>query len=1245
MLTDPSLNRIIYSPNPAVQQTIEALLRVGLAPIPVVPLQENGGYTPIHGKVPSYFVNSKAKLLAHQQLGLHDRLPTEEELKLWFSDPRIGIGTFGSSDGLTCWVDFDVKHFNNSRTECGLTVKKWREENSITDSWVDASGGGGFHVLVRFKEKPNFSKFALSPNGEHKGEILSHGQFCVLAPSIHPSGKPYICQYQGGIGYFDNAESARLYPVKSHSEVKPEIKSAEHKPTYQPTTSNGQWTQSDWAKSLLAALHPSRANDYDTWIKVGMALRSLNDPQLLGNWIEWSKQSSKFQPGECERRWGSFKAEGKITLGTLSYLAKQDGWVNPFKNVVSTPEEWKKQQAQKDWQRWIAWRKFTPTKEINQPYFSFGDVPAKGVVVAGKSGLGTGKTQELNVILNSSKKGSRLIGYRNNLLYQTAERLSQNGRTYYHLRRDESCGMLGDFNSHIAYCLDSIPRTYSQHYQDVDIILDETCSVLLHGINGGTLGSEQSYCLEVLRQALIECDRVFCLDGNLRDIDIDLIEKLSGKKAIRIENTYKPEPHHITFINAGNDDEEEVKKGARSPLVAALLGEDVRPWIITDSLKRSKVYDQLLREQKKAGYVLNSETSNEEWAREFLANPSTFIETYKPDYIILSPSGESGIDVHGNAWFTHKFSFFSGVLTTNSQTQIMFRLRDNIPHYVFCPEKGLPSDRNTPKTYNAEKFQELAEKFIQQSAELASEEFSDPSLFKSIFQKVLDKNNSDYWQYSCKLGAIDQFEIDHLRECLIYALKESGHIVEEVKWATDIAAKEKEKEATEQVIDNHAQAIYYAEDIDEFAAEDIRVKESNYEERIKLEKYDLLKRLPGIKDSQEWASEQKAKEFLKNCHLKNRNAISELERFWLVHHPEISAKSHFISWCYRASAKYFFNGGARKSHHSTVWALNQLDITTFFDEEAEWHKDSPEVIKLVERGKQPEIILALGIKPQKSNSDGSERIPYLKQLLNLCGLPLKAASRKGGKKNRTRTYKLMPECVYDSSRLTILDCIERKYREKNQEEEIEKALTAVDTQIAKECAENGTPPPASTPLLIYKNQGGVDAPLPDLPPPHSEPVLATPPLEVCEKSSEQNLTPTEQAIEAFKEVNSVGDFQKLIAQYPREVLEDAADMQDSAPARARARRMLEAVKPQSAALNSLEVAEAVRAAIANEEYRRIFYLNRDESVRLGWDNDQRRDCLMAKFGKTPLSRLDEQELLELYDYLKTLPTPDPSSSG
>jgi hypothetical protein len=196
--------------------------------------------------------------------------------------------------------------------------------------------------------------------------------------------------------------------------------------------------------------------------------------------------------------------------------------------------------------------------------------------------------------------------------------------------------------------------------------------------------------------------------------------------------------------------------------------------------------------------------------------------------------------------------------------------------------------------------------------------------------------------------------------------------------------------------------------------------------------------------------------------------------------------------------------------------------------------------------------------------------------------------------------------------------------------------------------DSGNVPPCNS---FNANVGG-DVTSLDAQTPHGEPVLAVLPLEVFEKSSEQKLTVTELAKEAFKGVNSVGDFQKLIAQYPREVLEDAADLQDSQPERARARRWLEAVQPQSVGVNSLQaaptalaVAEAEKPASSSEEYKRLCALNHDEAYRLSWDKEQRSDCLITKFGKTSLFRLDEQELLELYDYLKTLPTPEPSSSG
>ncbi len=77
------------------------------------------------------------------------------------------------------------------------------------------------------------------------------------------------------------------------------------------------------AQQLLAHIKPR--DDYDGWLKVGMALHSV-DPGLLSDWTDWSRQCSNFDEDECLAKWGSFKSSG-YTIGTLHYLAEQDGYV------------------------------------------------------------------------------------------------------------------------------------------------------------------------------------------------------------------------------------------------------------------------------------------------------------------------------------------------------------------------------------------------------------------------------------------------------------------------------------------------------------------------------------------------------------------------------------------------------------------------------------------------------------------------------------------------------------------------------------------------------------------------------------------------------------------------------------------------------------------------------------------------------------------------------------------------------
>jgi predicted P-loop ATPase len=92
------------------------------------------------------------------------------------------------------------------------------------------------------------------------------------------------------------------------------------------------------ARSYLEALSGSRADDYDDWLAVGMALHSVGDDTLLGDWEHWSAQSGKHKPSDCQRKWKSFKKSG-ISLGTLGDMAKKDGWRSqrrePSRSVAS----------------------------------------------------------------------------------------------------------------------------------------------------------------------------------------------------------------------------------------------------------------------------------------------------------------------------------------------------------------------------------------------------------------------------------------------------------------------------------------------------------------------------------------------------------------------------------------------------------------------------------------------------------------------------------------------------------------------------------------------------------------------------------------------------------------------------------------------------------------------------------------------------------------------------------------------
>lgn len=78
-------------------------------------------------------------------------------------------------------------------------------------------------------------------------------------------------------------------------------------------------TDAKKVQEALQALHPSLCS-YQEWVEIGMALKAEGYPCSV--WDEWSARDPlKYHPGECERKWNTFRDSG-ITIATVFHKAK-----------------------------------------------------------------------------------------------------------------------------------------------------------------------------------------------------------------------------------------------------------------------------------------------------------------------------------------------------------------------------------------------------------------------------------------------------------------------------------------------------------------------------------------------------------------------------------------------------------------------------------------------------------------------------------------------------------------------------------------------------------------------------------------------------------------------------------------------------------------------------------------------------------------------------------------------------------
>ncbi len=215
----------LCSPNPLVQQTLVKLVSLGCPALPIAPLREPDALPLIaaptvrpwlSGKNPSFLGrDGKPYLVQHGEF--HDRLPTFEQLKVFFAHPDVGIATLGGHQGIV-WLDFDAKCYP-SPADCDCDVQQVLERLlahtglPLSALWLEQTGGGGYRLPLRPRRLPTFTKFTTTPEGAPVGEVLGQGQCAVLAPTRHPNGQLYRVLQAGLPAPVESLVAVGLYPV------------------------------------------------------------------------------------------------------------------------------------------------------------------------------------------------------------------------------------------------------------------------------------------------------------------------------------------------------------------------------------------------------------------------------------------------------------------------------------------------------------------------------------------------------------------------------------------------------------------------------------------------------------------------------------------------------------------------------------------------------------------------------------------------------------------------------------------------------------------------------------------------------------------------------------------------------------------------------------------------------------------------------------------------------------------------
>lgn len=221
----------------------------------------------------------------------------------------------GKINNLTV-VDFDdIEQYKD-------VYKQLKQLKVNTKHFYVVKSGNGYHWYFKYTDKLN-----QTTNCIKNVDIRNDGGIIFGPGSWHPVAE---CHYEVRQGEIHNLPEI---PQELIDILKPKVSTSEIKPQNQRVE-----CEDDNEAQLREKLSLIQAEDYDTWLKVGIVCYNLeNRGQLtdgLEIWDDWSQTADNYTCGECDKKWNTFHDQDE-QLG-WTYINEQIKDIPEYKEIVSS---------------------------------------------------------------------------------------------------------------------------------------------------------------------------------------------------------------------------------------------------------------------------------------------------------------------------------------------------------------------------------------------------------------------------------------------------------------------------------------------------------------------------------------------------------------------------------------------------------------------------------------------------------------------------------------------------------------------------------------------------------------------------------------------------------------------------------------------------------------------------------------------------------------------------------------------